>query len=150
MAERVVSITRVIEAPPEAILDLLADPSRHAEIDGSEMVQASRGAPARLTLGSKFGMDMKLGPLPYRITNTVVEFEENRLIAWQHFGRHRWRYELVPTEVDGGPATEVTESFDNRTSKIGKFFEKVGVADQNAAGITETLSRLAARYETSG
>ena len=66
----------------------------------------------RLTLGATFGMKMKLG-VPYPIENTVVEFEENRLIAWRHMGGHRWRYELEP--VDDG--TKVTETFDWSTSK---------------------------------
>ena len=32
--------------------------------------------------GSTFGMSMKVG-IPYSMTNTVVEFEENRRIAWE-------------------------------------------------------------------
>ena len=62
MADKVVSVSRVIKASPEAIFDLLADPARHAEIDGSGMVQESRGESMRLALGSKLGMDMKMGP----------------------------------------------------------------------------------------
>ena len=91
MAEQQVSVSRVIKASPEAIFDVLADPAKHAEIDGSGMVQQLRGAGSRLELGSKFGMDMKMGPVPYRISSTVVEFEENRRSAWAHFGKHRWR-----------------------------------------------------------
>ena len=51
---------------------------------------------------------MKLFGLPYKIRNTVVEFDEDRRIAWRHFGGHRWRY--VPRAQPGG--TRVTESFD--------------------------------------
>ncbi|MDH4076057.1 MAG: hypothetical protein OEW29_08980, partial [Acidimicrobiia bacterium] len=67
--KRVVSASRVIAASPEAIFDILADPNQHHVIDGSDTVQAARaGNPARLTLGARFGMDMKMG-VPYRITN---------------------------------------------------------------------------------
>jgi hypothetical protein len=52
--------------------------------------------------------------------------------------------------VPPGGKTEVVESFDNRPSKLGRFFEIVGVSKQNAAGITETLSKLVDRYETAG
>ena len=45
-------------------------------------------------------------PVP-RVTNRVVDFEPNRLIAWRHFEPQRWRYELEP--VTGG--TRVRESF---------------------------------------
>ena len=144
MAERVVSASRVIEASPEAIFDVLADPARHGEIDGSGMVQSARGDSKRLALGSRFGMDMKLGALPYRITNKVVEFEENRLIAWAHLGGHRWRYELEP--VDGG--TKVTESFDWSTARIPQAIELMGYPKKHPANIEATLDRLATLLES--
>jgi uncharacterized protein YndB with AHSA1/START domain len=144
MAERVVSVSRVIQASPEAIFDVLADPARHGEIDGSGMVQNVRGESKRLEPGSKFGMDMKLGPLPYRISNTVVEFEENRRLAWAHLGGHRWRYELEP--VDGG--TKVTESFDWSTARIPKAIELAGYPKKHPANMAATLERLAALVES--
>ena len=144
MAERVVSVSRVIKASPEAIFDVLADPARHGEIDGSGMVQNVRGESKRLELGSTFGMDMKLGPLPYRISNKVVEFDEGRLIAWAHFGGHRWRYELEP--VDGG--TKVTESFDWSTARIPKAIELMGYPKQHPANMEATLERLATLLES--
>ena len=146
MADRVVSVSRVIKAPPEVIFDILADPARHGEIDGSGMVQNARGESKRLALGSKFGMDMKFGFLPYRITNTVVEFEENRLITWQHFGKHRWRYELEP--VDDGAATKVTESFDWSTAAIPQAIELMGYPKQHPANMEATLERLATLVES--
>jgi hypothetical protein len=143
MAVQQVSVSRVIHASPEAIFDVLADPARHHEIDGSSMVQGARGESKRLTKGSKFGMDMKFGPIPYRIDNTVTEFEENRLIAWQHFFHHTWRYELEP--VEGG--TQVTESFDWSTARIPKAIELVGYPKAHLKNITTTLERLAAVVE---
>ena len=50
----VISVERVIDAPPEAIFDLLADPKRHREIDGSGTVRDPRGTVDRLKLGSRF------------------------------------------------------------------------------------------------
>ena len=67
-------------------------------------------------LGATIGMSMKLG-ISYAMTNTVIEFEENRRIAWQtrgsgslgsRFGGRIWRYELEP--VEGG--TRVRETWD--------------------------------------
>lgn len=148
MAEQVVSVSRVIHAPPEVIFALLTDPARHAEIDGSGMVQQLRGESDRLELGSTFGMDMKMGPLPYRITNTVVEYDENRLIAWHHPGKHRWRYELEPVEVDGKAATKVTESFDWSTALWPKGVELMGYPKKHPVNIEATLERLAVAVES--
>lgn len=135
---RSTSVARVINASPEAIFDVLADPSRHAEIDGSGTVLGSKAdAPKRLTLGSKFGMKMRI-VLPYSMGSTVVEFEENRRIAWAHFGKHRWRYELEP--VDGG--TLVTETFDWSTSLLPWYIEAVGYPAKHEVSMEKTLDRL--------
>jgi len=140
--ERVERAIRFVAAPPQAIFDLLADPSKHALIDGSGSVRgALDSAPERLELGAKFGMSMKIG-LPYRMTNEVVEFDEPTLIGWRHAGGHIWRYRLRP--VDGG--TEVTEEFDWRPSKAAAFLRLTGAPKKNAASLDATLDRLAGHF----
>jgi len=52
----IVSVERVIAAPADRIFDLLADPARHHDIDGSGSVRDAKDGPARLELGAKFGM----------------------------------------------------------------------------------------------
>ena len=138
--EQQVSVSRVIPAEPGVIFDILASPEGHVAMDGSGTVQDTRGVqPERLELGSKFGMKMKFnGVVPYRITSTVKEYEENRLIAWAHFGKHRWRYELE--EVDGG--TKVTETFDWSTALVPKAIEMAGYPKQHPANMEATLERL--------
>lgn len=106
------SASTTIAAPPGVVFAILADPRQHARIDGSGTVQGPTqdtvDGPARLELGSEFGMSMKKGA-GYRMKNRVVEHDADRLIAWRHVGAHRWRYELTPT-ADGG--TAVTETWD--------------------------------------
>ncbi|MBM3827449.1 MAG: SRPBCC family protein [Actinobacteria bacterium] len=131
-----------VNADASSIFDLLADPSKHGEIDGSGSVQnASSTAPERLSLGAKFGMDMKIG-LKYKITNEVVEFDEPRRIAWRHFGGHVWRYILEP--VDGG--TMVTEQFDWNGSRSPLMMRVMNYPDKNRVSIEKTLKRLADRF----
>ncbi len=98
----------VVAATPATIFNILANPHRHIEIDGSQTIRSNISGPDRLSLGAKFGMAMRLG-INYRIKNKVVEFKENELIAWRHFGQWRWRYELKDL---GNGSTEVTETFD--------------------------------------
>ena len=69
----------VINAPASTIFDLLANPASHKLFDGSETIQSTVSGPARLFLGAKFSMAMKI-KIPYRIKNTVVAFEENKKI----------------------------------------------------------------------
>ena len=144
----VVSVDRVINAPPGAIFAIVADATRHPEIDGSgQLVKAKEGASQHLTLGSTFGMSMKLG-LPYTVSNTVIEFEQDRRIAWQtvlsgplgrFLGGRIWRYELEP--VDGG--TLVTESWDLSQDKQAFFLKNPKVGQHTAASMSKTLERLA-------
>jgi uncharacterized protein YndB with AHSA1/START domain len=110
------SVERTIPAPADAIFALLADPSRHPDIDGSGSVRDSKEPSQRVKLGDKFGMSMKLG-VPYSMVSEVIEFDDGRRIAWQSrppgvFGKisggRIWRYELEP--VDGG--TRVRETWD--------------------------------------
>lgn len=141
MSDDQVSRTKFVPAAPQEIFDLLADPRKHALIDGSGTLQSVASGPERLSRGAKFGMSMKAG-LPYRIQNTVEEFEEGRRIAWRHFGRHRWRYELEP--VDGG--TQVTETFDVSTvpAPLRPITKLAG--RKNGDAIEATLERLAAHF----
>jgi uncharacterized protein YndB with AHSA1/START domain len=137
---RVISDSVVVDAPPETVFAILADPRQHARIDGSGSVQELLRGPERLSKGAAFGMDMKLFGLPYKIRNTVVEFEEGRRIAWRHFGGHRWRYVLEPAA--GG--TKVTEAFDySRYGLVPRLVvELAGFPERNRAGIAATLVKL--------
>jgi uncharacterized protein YndB with AHSA1/START domain len=142
--KKVIQASRLVKATPQQIFDLLADPRKHSLIDGSGSVQNARvNAPERLSLGAKFGMDMKMG-LPYRITNEVVEFDEPKQIGWRHMGGHIWRYVLEP--ANGG--TMVTEQFDWTHSKSPIVLKLMGAFDKNKKAIAATLERLAAHYES--
>ena len=139
---KIVSRSTIVLAPAQMIFDLLADPRRHSEIDGSGSVQSAQiNAPERLSLNATFGMQMKIG-LPYKITNTVVEFEEGKTIAWRHFGGHIWRYILEP--VDGG--TKVTEQFDWNKSKSPLVLKLRKSPQDNAKSIEKTLENLVKRF----
>jgi len=136
--KKIVSRSTVVPASAEAIFNLLADPRRHHEIDGSGSVNAAQvDAPERLSLNAKFGMNMKKG-VPYKMTNTVVEFENNKLIGWRHVGGHIWRYILEP--VDGG--TKVTEQFDWNTNRAPLMLKLMNAEKANAKAIEKTLENL--------
>jgi uncharacterized protein YndB with AHSA1/START domain len=136
MPRRSVSATRTIAAPASAIFDLLCDPRQHANFDGSGSLHEVREAPVRLFLGATFVMNMKIG-VSYFTRNVVVDFEESRTIAWHHFARCDWRYDLE--EVANG--TKVTESFayDNAA---GLFVMMMGFPERNRRSMEATLERL--------
>lgn len=150
-SRNIATVERLINAPASAIFDLLADPSRHQEIDGSGTVKgvpdgaAGKGS-QRLSLGSKFGMSMKMG-IGYTMENTVVEFEENVRIAWQprptqsvmawFIGGRIWRYQLIAQ----GDSTLVRESWDISQEK--QPWAVRSLRSKTVDSMTKTLERIA-------
>jgi uncharacterized protein YndB with AHSA1/START domain len=144
MASDVLTASAVIAAPPSVVFAILADPRQHPRIDGSGTVRGSVSGPERLELGSRFGMSMKQGA-PYTITNKVVEYDEDRLIAWRHVGLHRWRYELEPTNAGG---TRVTESWDlTHYPRLVRPVMRALFGAKTQTAIEATLVRLAEAAE---
>ncbi len=143
--ERLKAGSIVIDTPASIIFELLAQPRRHSDFDGSRTVQGRLSGPDRLSLGAKFGMSMKI-KVPYRITNTVIEFEESKRIAWRHFGRHVWRYELTPIDQSH---TLVVEFFDGRPSLSQWWLRRLNAYSNNQKAILKTLVRLKKLAEVS-
>ena len=148
----VVSVQRMIAASPEAIFAVIADPNRHRDIDGSGTVRAAKNVPAKLKLGASFGMNMKLA-VPYSMVSTVVEYEENRRLAWQTLPPYRfahklaggriWRYELEPVKE----GTLVRESWDiSKESPLTKPIVRMA-AGETRKSMAATLDRLAELLE---
>lgn len=131
MTEETLAVRSVINASPEAVFDLLADPSTHAAIDGSGWVQQPVDG-ARLTRpGQVFRMGMYHDNHPnkhYEMANRLEVFDRPRAIAWQpgaeprhipgrddtgdasiEYGGWIWRYDLEPVGAD---TSEVTLTYD--------------------------------------
>lgn len=146
-----ISVSREISATPEKLFEVIADPTMHHVIDGSGTVRRALGEPRQMKLGDSFSTNMRLF-VPYRMRNKVVEYSENRLIAWSHVGGWRWRYELEPLDptADGSPLTRVTETFDWSTSPAGFYVTAVGWPKRNAEGMSKTLARLDAFATSTG
>ncbi len=150
-----VAVSRRICASAHDIFQVLADPARHPEFDGSGMLRGAGSAAVISGGGDVFVMKMYYSEIgDYEMNNHVVEYEWNRRIGWEpRPGRghpdanaagaswgHRWIFDLVP---DGAGATVVTEIFDGSRMPEDK---RVEVASGRAWWQTQmaaTLERLA-------
>jgi uncharacterized protein YndB with AHSA1/START domain len=149
-----VSVERVIKTSPDKIFALLADAGKHASFDGSDSVNHASQASVPLSKGSKFGMSMRGRKetlfIPYRTTNTVIEYEPDRRIAWKTtalgglMGGRIWRYELSPAE--GG--TLVRETWDVSEDKQKPMITSGSMPKQTEDGIRATLERIATLLES--
>jgi uncharacterized protein YndB with AHSA1/START domain len=122
MADDRVSATTVINAPIESIFGVLADPAKHAAIDGTGWVCETIDSDRLTAAGQIFRMSMYHPNHPdgnYQIANRIQVFEPPSTISWEpgyeagdgtlHFGGWIWRYDLTPAQ----PAnTTVTLTYD--------------------------------------
>lgn len=112
-------VQRTIEADPASIFAILSDPQGHVVIDSSGMLLDAEGDPVT-AVGDTFVVHMDreaLNDFPlgkYDVTVNIVDFEQDRRIAWTITGQleppigHVYGYTLEP--VDG--ATLVTSYYD--------------------------------------
>ena len=122
-----ITVSRRIGAPASEIFQLLADPGRHRDLDGSGMLRGVVSGTAISGVGDVFVMKMYFEELgEYHMINHVIEYVPDRRIGWEpEAGRghpnaepqaerqarwgQRWLFELTPAGPD---ATIVTEIFD--------------------------------------
>lgn len=135
----------IVDAPARQLFELVGDPHRHHEIDGSGTVQAKVTGPHSLAVGDRFSVAMSFKAVPYKITSTATDVVPSEAIEWQHPMKHRWRWEF--RAIDDGH-TEVTEIWDYRQNKAARLLELMRYPKRNAAGIEATLRGLAQRYTT--
>jgi len=140
-----VSVSRRIEAPAADIFKLLADPERHPEFDGSEMLRPGASNKVIVGVGDVFVTKMYFAAMgDYEMHNRIVAFEPDRCIAWEpgnpELARNgsRWRFDLAP---DGPNATVVTETYDC-TDSPEEVRDAVDNGNAWLIGMTKTLERL--------
>ncbi len=151
-----VTVSRRIGAPADGIFQILADPRRHPDFDGSGMLRGAVSTAVVSGVGDVFVMKMYFSELgDYEMNNHVVEYEPNRRIGWEpEAGRghpdadpqspaparwgQRWTFELTP---DGPDATIVTEIYDCSGAPED---ERADIDNGNiwVESMTKTLERL--------
>lgn len=109
---RVATASRDIEAAPADIFELIADPNQQPRWDGNDNLAEADSGQRIHAVGAIFTMTTTKGNIRQ---NHVVEFDENRYIAWKPAepGQapigHLWRWELQPLSTS---RTRVTHTYD--------------------------------------
>jgi hypothetical protein len=147
--------SKVIDAPAQTIFGVIADPGRHTELDGADMLRGLESeAQPIVAIGQQFTMNMHQDEFgDYRIINKVTAFVPGSRIGWaptldptcelaERFADmdtsgHTYTYDL--REVDGG--TEVTQTYawtGVKDEQFEKLFPRVSQEQLEA-----TLDKLA-------
>jgi uncharacterized protein YndB with AHSA1/START domain len=158
MTSEQVTASTTIDASPEAVFAVLADPSAHADVDGTGWVRDSLDGRRITAAGQVFRMAMYHRNHPdgdYEMANLVEVFDEPRAIAWRpgtesaetgqlSFGGWTWRYDL---EADGPSRTRVTLTYDWSAvgPEIREYIKLPPFAPDHLDSSLEHLADLATR-----
>lgn len=144
--EKVVSASRDVAAPAEAIFELIADPARQPEWDGNDNLASARPGQRVTGVGDVFVTTLTLGA---DRESHVVEFEEGRLIAWRPSEPgspppgHLWRWTLEPL---GDGRTQVTHTYDwSRLNDEQRMVRARATTAEKLMGSVNRLADLAER-----
>jgi hypothetical protein len=151
-------VSRRIEAPAGRIFGILADPDRHSDFDGSDMLRGVVVNRPITAVGDTFTMKMHRLGRDYLMINSVVEFEPDRCIVWEPApgdvdtageasrigvaAGYRWGFTLAP---DGADATVVTEVFDCGT--LTEILREDGSWINGSTSVEESMIATLARLD---
>ena len=149
MSENSLSASRVIDAPADAIFDVLSLPSRHRQIDGSGTVVS--GDDQRIQkVGQVFVMNMNGEHMggDYVMENTVSGYDENKLLAWKTAPAGEeppgwewvWRFEAT-----GPGSTDVSVTYDWSAVTDKELLKTIGFPAVSQDALEGTLANLAAQ-----
>jgi hypothetical protein len=154
-----VEASRRIGAPATLIFEILANPRRHADFDGSQMLRGAGVDRPIVAVGDIFTMKMHRLGRDYVMINHVVEFEPDRRIFWEPApgdldtaggdesrlgipAGYRWGYILNP---DGEDATVVTEVFD--CGRVSDLLREDGGWINGTSSVLESMTASLKRLE---
>ncbi|WAL39233.1 SRPBCC family protein [Brevibacterium sp. BRM-1] len=112
-----ISVSRTIDAPAKDIFDVLSNPERHREFDGSGQIVSDDRTNRIQAVGDVFTMNMNAPHMggDYKTENHVTGFGQDKILAWQTAPAGQepagweWVWELDSTGPD---STDVTLTYD--------------------------------------
>jgi uncharacterized protein YndB with AHSA1/START domain len=144
-----ITVQRTIDAATPDVFDVLSNPERHAELDGSGFVVSDEKTDRITATGQVFRMNMSGDHMggDYQTDNTVTGYDRNHLLAWQTAPADteppgwEWVWELT---AEGSDATDVRLTYDWGRVTDPAILEKVSFPLVSEAQLEESLNRLAA------
>lgn len=148
MTETSITVSRTIDASAKDIFNVLSNPRRHQELDGSGFIRPGQNADRITASGQVFTMDMEGDHMggEYQTDNHVVGYDENKLLAWKTAPAGteppgwQWVWQL---EATGPDTTEVTHTYDWSAVTDKELLAKNLFPLVSADDLDSTLAKLA-------
>lgn len=146
--DRRITAHRVIDASAQEIFEVLSNPERHAELDGSGFVRSDDRSDRITATGQVFTMNMEGDHMggEYKTDNHVVGFDQNHLLAWKTAPAGteppgwQWVWELTP---DGNTATNVQLTYDWSSVTDEAILNKISFPLIRQEQLEDSLGKLA-------
>ena len=149
MAENTsITVTRSVDIPAKDLFNILSNPERHPEIDGSGFVVSDDKTDRISGQGDVFRMNMHGDHMggDYKTENHVTGFEENKFISWQTAPAGEeppgweWIWELTST---GSDSADIRLTYD--WSKVDQeTVNQIGFPLVTEEQLEASMGRLAA------
>ena len=142
-----ITVERTINASSDAVFEVLSNPARHPELDGSGFIRSDEGTNRIQGTGDVFTMNMSGDHMggDYRTENHVVGYSPNQLLAWrtapagQEPPGWQWVWEL---KSQGSDSTLVRNIYDWSDVTDQGLLEKIGFPLVSQDQMEDTLVRL--------
>ena len=147
MTETKIVVERTINASSAKIFEVLSNPERHVDLDGSGFVRSEEKTDRIQGTGEVFTMNMSGEHMggEYQTENHVTGFDPHKLIAWktapagQEPPGWEWMWELEP---QGSDTTLVRHTYDWSGVTDKDLLAKVGFPLVTEQQLDDTLVRL--------
>lgn len=147
MSDDKITVERTIQASSADVFDVLSNPQRHVELDGSGFVISDEGSNRIQGTGDVFTMNMTGDHMggDYQTDNHVTGFSQNHLLAWQTApaGQEppgwQWVWEL---EAEGSDATKVRHTYDWSNVTDEELLSKISFPLVQEAQLQSSLDHL--------
>jgi uncharacterized protein YndB with AHSA1/START domain len=147
MSDSTITVERTINASTDAVFDVLSNPDRHVELDGSGFVTAVAKGDRIQGVGDTFRMNMTGDHMggDYQTDNTVTGYDKNHLLSWQTAPAGKeppgweWVWEL---ESQGSDQTLVRHTYDWSKVTDRALLDKGLFPLVSADQLEDTLQRL--------
>lgn len=143
-----VTVSRTIDASAKDIFEVLSNPERHAQLDGSGFVRSDEKSDRITGSGQVFRMNMQGDHMggEYQTDNTVTGYRDNHLLVWQTAPADtpppgwEWKWEL---EAEGSDTTTVTLTYDWAKVTDKDLLKKISFPLVSESQLEDSLNALA-------
>jgi len=143
-----ITVQRTIDASTSAVFDVLSNPARHAELDGSGFVLSDERSDRITATGQKFRMNMSGDHMggDYQTDNLVSAYDPNKMIGWQTAPAGQeppgweWLWEL---EAQGADSTDVRLTYDWSKVTDPALLQKISFPLVSQSQLEDSLGNLA-------